>query len=652
MNNNSLEQTFTNTANAIRAKLHTQDGIAPDNFASEIAKISGGSGDTGIYHVNTLAERDSLSAKENDICLVHSIQETEISVNSVFNTFTFKNSFTIDTAFQDSVRASFRSEDESIMCDLNIEYYDNRLNIQIFAEVDGGFKDANIDYTSQDGLTFNLEMAQGSLIDGNRIDLPVKVSYEDEGRPIDQNIFKFGTIKELYFPGIYKYDGTSWNYLDIGITTPQDDIFVNKKAYTSSGIVQGTFDRSRYKNTNIYYGTGVPDITPTSNGALYLQVKQNALVDAGKNNGSINFISKKDTNYNIIEEETLSYDMYGITHYKNKVYGFYKNTNTDRYIYEFNLDTKQFRQIYHFTYEDYGYSRIIVTDENTAFLFMYDNSILKLDLTTLSTSRLDIPENYKNSHGSALIHYKKENQLITLTESSTSNHYYIHRYDLTNNTWLSNIEVQGGSYRDAYSILASCARVYGYIGDNKILVSMNGICVINLDDYSVTLLPMFAGGNPAAYDEEKDIIYSYFINGSRGFYICKDTLSDGTYSNYSISVDLISYPLKGQFYNSYQIFYNNKVYIFTSYKSTGYLTTFSNIKGQLTKRIYGLTIYLGETIDEKFNILEDEYYIDNLLIYDTSSTEGNNYYNAILKYYKYVDNNWVLVKDYTQQNNS
>ena len=80
MNNNSLEQTFTNTANAIRAKLHTQDGIAPDNFASEIAKISGGSGDTGIYHVNTLAERDSLSAKDSDICLVHSIQETEISV--------------------------------------------------------------------------------------------------------------------------------------------------------------------------------------------------------------------------------------------------------------------------------------------------------------------------------------------------------------------------------------------------------------------------------------------------------------------------------------------------------------------------------------------------------------------------------------------
>ena len=103
MNNNSLKQTFTNTANAIRAKLHTQDGIAPDNFASEIAKISGGSGDTGIYHVNTLAERDSLSAKDSDICLVHSIQETEISVNSVFNTFTFKKSFHLDSIVEEKL---------------------------------------------------------------------------------------------------------------------------------------------------------------------------------------------------------------------------------------------------------------------------------------------------------------------------------------------------------------------------------------------------------------------------------------------------------------------------------------------------------------------------------------------------------------------
>ena len=179
---------------------------------------------------------------------------------------------------------------------------------------------------------------------------------------------------------------------------------------------------------------------------------------------------------------------------------------------------------------------------------------------------------------------------------------------------------------------------------------MNSIYVINLDDYSYTKLSAFTGGNPVAYDGENNIIYSYYVNGSQGFYICKDTLSDGTYSNYSISVDLSSHPLTG-ISQSYQMFYNNKVYIFSNYNSKYYLITFSNIKGQLNDILDGLIIYLGETIDEKFNILEDEYYIDNLYMYGPSTSELNNF-NAILRYYKYVDNNWVLVKDYTQQNNS
>lgn len=257
MNNNSLEQTFTNTANAIRAKLHTQSGIAPENFAAEISKISG-EATTNIYHVSTLDERNKLNAKRGNICLVHSIQETEISVNSVFNTFTFKDSFTIDTAIQNGVMASFRNN-EGAMCDLSIEYYDNRLNIDAYAGIVGSYKGANISYTSQDGLTFNLEMAQGSLIDGNIVNLPASVSYEDMGKPIDQNIFKFGTIKELYFPGIYKYDGTNWNYLDIGISLNQPDLLKNKKGYTSNGTIVGSTDLNDYYLKNFKHYKELPE---------------------------------------------------------------------------------------------------------------------------------------------------------------------------------------------------------------------------------------------------------------------------------------------------------------------------------------------------------------------------------------------------------
>ena len=255
MNNNSLEQTFTNTANAIRAKLHTQLGIAPENFATEISKISG-EATTNIYQVSTLDERNKLNAKSGNICLVYSIQESEISENSVFDTFTFKDSFVVDTAMQDYIDARFRNND--IMCDVRIMYYDNTFNVNAYAEINGEYKSADIRYTSQDGLLFNLESASGDLIDGNRVDLPAEVSYEPMGGTLDQNLFKFGTIKELYFPGIYKYDGANWNYLDIGMSLNQPDLLKNKKGYTSNGTVVGSTDLKNYYLKNFKHYTELP----------------------------------------------------------------------------------------------------------------------------------------------------------------------------------------------------------------------------------------------------------------------------------------------------------------------------------------------------------------------------------------------------------
>lgn len=271
--NERLTEVFSGTADAIRAKLHTQSGIAPENFATEISKISG-EATTNIYQVSTLDERNKLNAKSGNICLVHSIQETEISINSVFNTFTFKDSFTIDTAIQNDVIASFRNNDGA-MCELRIDYYDNRLNIQAFAEIDGNFKDANIRYTTQDGLTFNLDMAQGDLIDGNRVNLPANVLYEDMGKPINQNIFKFGTIKELYFPGIYKYDGANWNYLDIGMSLNQPDLLKNKKGYTSNGTIVGSTDLNNYYLKNFKHYTELPK--SPEEGINYYIINKNVL---------------------------------------------------------------------------------------------------------------------------------------------------------------------------------------------------------------------------------------------------------------------------------------------------------------------------------------------------------------------------------------
>ena len=254
--NERLTEVFSGTADAIRAKLHTQLGIAPENFATEISKISG-EATTNIYQVSTLDERNKLNAKSGNICLVYSIQESEISENSIFNTFTFKDSFVVDGVLQNYIEARFRDADRT--CDVSIMYYDNTFNVRAYAEINGEYKDADIRYTSQDSLTFNLESASGNLIDGNRVDLPTNVYYEPMGGTLDQNLFKFGTIKELYFPGIYKYDGANWNYLDIGMSLNQPDLLKNKKGYTSNGTVVGSTDLNDYYLKNFKHYTELPE---------------------------------------------------------------------------------------------------------------------------------------------------------------------------------------------------------------------------------------------------------------------------------------------------------------------------------------------------------------------------------------------------------
>ena len=252
--NERLTEVFSGTADAIRAKLHTQSGIAPENFATEISKISG-EATTNIYQVSTLDERNKLNAKSGNICLVYSIQESEISENSIFNTFTFKDSFVVDSALQNYIDARFTDADHT--CDVSIMYYDNTFNVSAYTEIDGEFKSADIRYTSQDGLLFNLERAEGDLIDGNRVDLHANVYYEPMGGTLDQNLFKFGTIKELYFPGIYKYDGANWNY--IGMSLNQPDLLKNKKGYTSNGTIVGSTDLNDYYLKNFKHYTELPE---------------------------------------------------------------------------------------------------------------------------------------------------------------------------------------------------------------------------------------------------------------------------------------------------------------------------------------------------------------------------------------------------------
>lgn len=41
--------------------------------------------------------------------------------------------------------------------------------------------------------------------------------------------------------GLYKYQNSTWSYLDIGIDTVGEQILNGKKAYTNKGLITGSF---------------------------------------------------------------------------------------------------------------------------------------------------------------------------------------------------------------------------------------------------------------------------------------------------------------------------------------------------------------------------------------------------------------------------
>lgn len=432
--NERLTEVFSGTADAIRAKLHTQSGIAPENFATEISKISG-EATTNIYHVSTLDERNKLNAKSGNICLVHSIQETEISINSVFNTFTFKDSFTIDTAIQDNVMASFRNNDGA-MCELRIDYYDNRLNIQAFAEIDGEFKDADIRYTTQDGLLFSLERAQGNLIDGNRVDLPASVSYEDRGEPIDQNLFKFGTIKELYFPGIYKYDGANWNYLDIGMSLNQPDLLKNKKGYTSNGTIVGSTDLNDYYLKNFKHYTELPE-SPEEGINYYIINKAQA---------SHKKIYITDSNYtNTTSHETIEFAKSPLT-YSARIYYLTNYNGYDYYISSegttiVRREGNSLVEVFKDSNQYYGVTHACVGN----YVYMFSRSYgIKYDLATGTTQNIQSHSDFGSDSGD-LIPYN--NTLIGFRTN------YMYTYSISSNSWSKKQITKNFGYNEHYNLL-------------------------------------------------------------------------------------------------------------------------------------------------------------------------------------------------------
>ena len=276
MNNETLNNVFTDTANSIRTKLGTSGGIKPENFATNINNIPG---PNGIYKVSTIQERNNLNASDGDICLVYDTPFIPVTNTSTFQKFTFNNTLTIDESlsplYQDTdYSIDFRGGDYMTTgeCQLGIWVSKTELAISAYfmgpeSDVDGAY----IHYTSSDSLTYTLESVSGEWYDESSkiVSLPVEVTcpyYDPKWFPLAPLLLN---IQSISF-NIYQYLNSSWNYLDIGLQAASEDYIIDKKGYTSSGIITGTKNMDRYVELKYL----ISDTAPENTSLLWLKLKQ------------------------------------------------------------------------------------------------------------------------------------------------------------------------------------------------------------------------------------------------------------------------------------------------------------------------------------------------------------------------------------------
>lgn len=183
---------------------------------------------SNIYRVTTIAERDAITDMvEGDMCVVHSSNISNATVDSRFKSIVFPATVVLSEAITSQVYSSFRNEDRAV--DINIMLETSACRIDIMMEPDY----TSIEYTSTDGITYtrttNIE----------EIELPVEVScpYPEEWNDAIGYFIQLGTIN---FDGIFTYKDNNWIYSKVGISTTPDYVYANKDFYSNTGKNTGT----------------------------------------------------------------------------------------------------------------------------------------------------------------------------------------------------------------------------------------------------------------------------------------------------------------------------------------------------------------------------------------------------------------------------
>ena len=220
-------------------------GLSGDETFTELVpqvlNISGGGGQTNIYRVPTIAQRNLINANEDDMCVVENNSIGNWQQNTNASNITFPQQVILSSAYMDWFDGMLRADQSSgVYFDGQISLYEQEFRLQGW----GDTIQVNVQYNSNDGITYTRQRieaedmsTQTSLVDGDTINLPFNV-YIDGNWTNEIGYFMQTGVET--FDGLFIYKNNAWQYAYVGANTEAMDLFTGKLAYTNNGFVSGT----------------------------------------------------------------------------------------------------------------------------------------------------------------------------------------------------------------------------------------------------------------------------------------------------------------------------------------------------------------------------------------------------------------------------
>lgn len=239
-----LQNAKASLKTSINAKTDAQHKITNEtleNYSAFVDSITGGGGQTNIYRVPTIAQRNLINANENDMCVVadNTLGNWEETTNS--SNIIFPEEVELSSAYMDWFDSMLRADQSSgVNFDGQISINQNEFRLDGW----GDTINVRVNYYSDDGIIYTRKSIEAedtstgdSLVDVDTINLPFNV-YID-GNWTDEVGYFMQTGQET-FDGLFIYKNSSWQYAYVGVNTNAVDLFKGKLAYTNNGFVNGT----------------------------------------------------------------------------------------------------------------------------------------------------------------------------------------------------------------------------------------------------------------------------------------------------------------------------------------------------------------------------------------------------------------------------